>query len=441
MRTILIGPLCVVALSITSVARGEAPKLDMNDVSWLWPAPQNAADLDRVLSISSIQAKDGSDVWSDDQFQDLIATIESDASKLGESQIGLRDSFRNKQMWKIAAMRIDPTAPGGHVSIVDAFGSSPQIRLVLQPVDVSGEAVVVHDVAVHLVFDYTVADATSSRKVPDREAFTSILRELDGLKAMSEIAGATTTGKSLGVHPGLKAEVDGLSQAVKDFLESHLASENLSAMAIMGLDRTLPEPWMFLALGKSRQPPGCFGPVPFLPVQVIDFRSMSVSPPPIVNNRSLIDSRFVVPVNERRGVATAALFNRGVVLDDFAIVGTDGDDEVFDGELRYRDIADVVANPVMSHFFNTDCVSCHTETRRRIALDLEPGTFAFRVGSQVPEIADEVLPKHDWNVRNFGWFPPHRVIGGGPTVATATQRTANETAEVVSFIAEEYGER
>lgn len=441
MRTILMGLLCVVVPSIMSTARCEAPLLDMNDVSWLWPAPQNAADLDRVLSISSIQAKDGSDVWSDDQFQDLIATIESDASKLGESQIGLRDSFRNKETWKIAAMRVDPTAPGGHVSVVDAFGSSPQIRLVLQPVDVSGEAVVVHDVAVHLVFAYTVADATSSRKVPDREAFTSILKELDGLKAMSEMAGATTTGKPLGVHPGLKANFDGLSQAIKDFLASHLASEKLSAMAVMGLDRALPEPWMFLALGKSRQPPGRFGPVPFLPVQVIDFRSMSVSPPPVVNNRSPIDSRFVVPVNERRGVATAVLFNRDVALDDFAKLGTDGSSEVFDSEWRNRDIADVVANPITSHFFNTDCVSCHTETRRRIALDVDAGPFAFRVGSQVPAIDEDVLPKHDWNVRNFGWFPPHRAIGGGPMVATATQRTANETAEVVSFIAEEYGER
>ena len=441
MRTILIGLLCIVGLNITSTTRGQAPKLDMNDVSWLWPAPQNAADLDRVLSIASIQSVDGSDVWSDDQFQDLIATIESDASKLGESQIGLRDSFRSKQTWKIAAMRVDPTAPGGHVSVVDAFGSSPQIRLVLQPVDVSGEAVVVHDVAVHLVFAYTVADATSSRRVPDREAFATILKELDRLKVMSEMAGAATTGKSLGVHPGLKADVDGLLPAVKDFLARHLVSEKLSAMAIMGLDRELPEPWMFLALGKSRQAPHRFGAIPFLPVQVIDFRSMSVSPPPVVNNRSPIDSRFVVPVNERRGVATAVLFDHDAALEDFAILGTDGDDEVLDSELQNRDIADVVANPVTSHFFNTDCISCHTETRRRIALDIDAGAFAFRVGTQVPEIDEDVLPKHDWNVRNFGWFPPSRAIGGGPTVATATQRTANETAEVVSFIAEEYGER
>ncbi len=41
-----------------------------------------------------------------------------------------------------------------------------------------------------------------------------------------------------------------------------------------------------------------------------------------------------------------------------------------------------------------------------------------------------VLPKDDWVLRNFGWatFP-------GPTpAATASRRTAAETAEVVKFI-------
>jgi hypothetical protein len=51
-----------------------------------------------------------------------------------------------------------------------------------------------------------------------------------------------------------------------------------------------------------------------------------------------------------------------------------------------------------------------------------------------PPIAADVLPKDDWNVRNFGWFQPSAFIGGGPTVATVTQRTANETADVVEFI-------
>ncbi len=72
---------------------------------------------------------------------------------------------------------------------------------------------------------------------------------------------------------------------------------------------------------------------------------------------------------------------------------------------------------------------------------LEPGAFAYLRDEQPPQIDPEVLPQHDWNVRNLGWFPPSRFIGGGPTVPTVTQRTANETAEVVQFIQEHYREQ
>jgi len=418
------------------------PKLDMNDVSWLWPVPQTASELATVISMDSLRSEDGKPVWSDEQFADLIRTVEGDASKLGTSQIGLEDSFRDKATWKIVAMRVDPTAPGGHTAIVDAFSSSPQIRLIVQPVDVRGGRAIVHDVAVHMVYDF-LRDGVDAkgRKLPDRAAFKKIVKDLEQLKSISEQGGAATTGKPLGVHPGLKANVDGLHSEIRKFLGRHLSSDKLTAMAIMGLDGKNPDPWMFLALAKF--PPGAnrFGPVPFLPLQMIDFRTLKVSPAPIVNNRAPITNRLVIPAAERLGVSTAALFNRTIDKNALASIGNDGTADVTDGEAKNRDIPDIVADPKASHFFNTDCVSCHTESTRRIRLGFSPGNFAFRVDGSVPPVDPEVLPKDDWNLRNFGWFPPHAFIGGGPTVATATQRTANETAEVVAFIEREYGER
>ncbi|HET9534605.1 MAG TPA: hypothetical protein VFP43_04560 [Mesorhizobium sp.] len=50
----------------------------------------------------------------------------------------------------------------------------------------------------------------------------------------------------------------------------------------------------------------------------------------------------------------------------------------------------------------------------------------------VDGVARAVLPKEDWNVRNFGWFKSF--LNMGPAVPTATRRTATETAEVVEFI-------
>ena len=97
----------------------------------------------------------------------------------------------------------------------------------------------------------------------------------------------------------------------------------------------------------------------------------------------------------------------------------------FDDSLKNAEIVDLIANPTISHFFNTDCVSCHTETTRRQALQLVPGAFAYALPEGVAGVSQDVLPANKWNVRNFGWFE---------TAATITQRTANETAQVVEFI-------
>ena len=83
---------------------------------------------------------------------------------------------------------------------------------------------------------------------------------------------------------------------------------------------------------------------------------------------------------------------------------------------------DLIADPTKSHFFNTDCVSCHTETRR--AMDLLP----LNDIDVVAGINPAALSNGDWNVRNFGWSPE------APARATVTRRTAAETAAVVAFI-------
>jgi hypothetical protein len=84
-------------------------------------------------------------------------------------------------------------------------------------------------------------------------------------------------------------------------------------------------------------------------------------------------------------------------------------------------VLNVIADPAKSHFFNTDCVSCHTETRRAMEL-LRP--------RNVPKINAAPLPNGPWNVRNFGWSP----LVEGPVHGTVTRRTAAETAAVVDFI-------
>jgi hypothetical protein len=88
---------------------------------------------------------------------------------------------------------------------------------------------------------------------------------------------------------------------------------------------------------------------------------------------------------------------------------------------KAKEILDSIVDPTKSHFFNTDCVSCHTETRRAMTL--------LNV-TDVPGVDSGVLPNGEWNVRNFGWSPAIE----GTIRGTVTRRTAAETAAVLAFI-------
>lgn len=441
MRSLLTVLLLVATLTV--IANAAPPKLASNDVTWLWPVPQSADELTSVISVASLHDDKGEPVWSDAQFADMLATADGPAARVGSHRIGLPASVRSKEVWKVVAFRADPTAPGSHELIRKNFGDKPQLRLVLQPVTVEAGAVEVHDIAVHLVYSFMLPSNDQSSKQPDKAHFREIVADLDMLKEFGEKAGVTTNGVPLGVHPGLKAKAPGLSEKVRAFLAKHLSSSRVDAMALMALEH--PEPWIFIPMAKIPPNVEHFGPIPFLPAQMLSFRSPAgVSPEPRVNNLNKVPSNVILPADEkdRRGVSTAPLFEDETIdLDAFAMIGKNEQGErVLDAELKNRDIPDLIAHPDRSHFFNTDCLSCHTETSRRLRFKLAPGPFAYLQGAEPPMIDDEVLPKHDWNVRNLGWFPPSPFIGGGPTAPTVTQRTANETAEVVAFIEREYRE-
>ncbi len=417
---------------MTAIGSAANPKLDLNDVSWLWPVPLTAVDVDGLIAMDSLKDRAGEPIWSDQHFGELLQVAESDDAKVGDKRILLKPEFKTKATWKVAAMRIDPSAPGANEAAVKKLGSSPQIRLIVQPVTKDNGKAVVHDFAVHLVFSFA---ANGQRGVPDKIKFKTIVEGIDLLKKRSTDGGISTVGP-LGVHPGLAANVPGLGAAIRDFLSSHLVEKNMSAMAIMGLPNEF-EPWIFVALSPTTTG---FKRVPFLPSQMLGFVSpQGVTPSPIVNNLNPISSElFVANAANRKGVATAALFVNGVELDTLAIVGKDAaGNNVSDDTVKNRDIPDIVANPTTSHFFNTDCVSCHTESQRRSILQIPVTAFVFQVSGSAPKVADDSISKHRWNVRNFGWFPD-ALDSQRLTVPSVTQRTANESAEVVDFIEREY---
>jgi hypothetical protein len=414
----------VAVLSAPASAAGVNPTLSADDVSWLFPAPHNTTDLANLIAMKDLGGANV--VWSPTVFQKFLSLVESKASFVEElnAQIGLPPDAHKIDAWFVAGVRFDPGAPGLDPAITEQFGQLPEIRLIVQPVSVSGGSVTIHDYAVHLIFDFVTPGTPAQpgcrpRLLPDQTAFNSIMSDVTDLKnklASGSIGAVpiTTAGLPLGVHPGLQnaATATAVVQAMRAVLERHLAAARLDAMSVVGTPATAPVPWIFLSMLVV---PGSQVVVP-VPSPTLDGTRfalalshphgapLAVVPAPATNNGVIATCKSAalgpggLPATVRHGVATADLFPKTPASRDevLAVTGT-------------------IANPSRSHFFNTDCASCHTETRLLQHQNLSPAG-----------IDPAVLPSGDWVVRNFGWSPSGQ--------ATVTRRAAAETQAVVDFL-------
>jgi hypothetical protein len=401
------------------------------------------ATLIAVSDLVAPNAQDGTrrdPVWSDAAFQQFLAIASSPAAQVAgtANSIGLPNAAQSKSSWFVAGVRIDAGAPGLSSEVRAQFGQVPEIRLITQPVTRGADGTP-HplDIAGHLIFDFVTATPEAPaqpgcfpRRVADLAAFRGIVAELAELRAKladGRLGGVNvvTAATPLGVHPGLAnaATAPSVRQEMKSFLERHLSAERLGSMAIMGVPSGAFAPWIFLAMLKV--PPGAVPSAPnggFIPVHgpTLDGQQFAqmlagagnnprVVPLPRTNNANPITCQHGAlltpqPVAARNGSSTAELF----------VDPTPPADKV-------REILDRIADPTKSHFFNTDCVSCHTETTRAMRL--------LQL-NDVPGVDKSAVPNGEYNVRNFGWSPEIE----GQTRGTVTRRTAAEIAAVVAFI-------
>jgi hypothetical protein len=426
--------------------------LSANDVSWLFPVPTRAEDFAKLIAVRDLTTENSNDptkrdpVWPDAAFQKFIEIADGPAAQVAvagsQTGIGLPADVKSIDAWFIAGVRIDAGAPGLSNDIREQFGQSPEIRLIIQPVTRNPDGTPnVHDIAGHLIFDFTLENpnelaraACSPRPRPksDREAFNAIVVDVAAMrtKLSNGQLGAhkvTTSGVPLGVHPGLAdaTTANNLRQEIKSFLEKHISGQRLDAMAIAGLPAGAHAPWIFLSMMKLRPgelpalPRGGFVPVPgpalngqqFAQMLEPDGKNPRVVPTPQTNNLNAITCKNAVvssaslPPAQRAGVATASLFVNPPPSAD-----------------KTKAILDVIADTTKSHFFNTDCISCHSETQL---------SMQILHTKDVPGIDSAALPTGPWDVRNFGWAPP---AGKGVFHAEVTRRTATETTAVVTFI-------
>lgn len=433
----------VTAGGLANSMQATTPNFDVNDVSWLFPFPKEE-NINALISMEALKTADGQLLWPKSAFEELLVIADGkDAAIQDGPRINLPAEVRQMSAWKIAGVRFDPSAPGTAPKIIDEFGSDPQIRLILQPV--TGTLTKTHDITVHVIYSFSkpedgpIKSNTFPKAVPDEMAFLEVVKDLAEVKSLATELGAATSGQELGVHPGLDSPTASteVSKLMKNALIKHLSRGKLRAMAIMGLPNEF-EPWIFVAItlkdGKYIAAPGFTMPSLELKAQAISFvPPKGVFPTPVANNRAPIINQINVPLEQRRGVSTAVLFQTGLNLAAKAEIARKGDDgnPDFDKEATNGEIVDIIANPTRSHFFNTDCVSCHTETTRAGILNIKPGNLAFKA-VDLSKLRDKVTPKSQWNVRNFGWGPPREPI------ATVSRRAFNETAESAAFINNNY---
>ncbi|MGY4399283.1 hypothetical protein [Bradyrhizobium sp. USDA 3315] len=417
----------------TASAQTPLKPLSANDVSILFPPPKAPADLAGLIAVSDLAGPTGAPqrLLSDEDFARFIANAEHPEREgvpdSGARRIQLPDAVKKIDAWFVAGIRIDPGAPGLSADVIAQFGRQPQIRLIIQPVTNGPQGFKVHDTAGHLIFSFNLVPdppldgcAPFPRFKPDDEAFKAIVRDVaslrDQLAAGKFGTAKVSTAGDMNVHPGLVgASAKPFRDAVKAFLEKHLSPQRLNTMAVMGISP--PEPWVFVSM--LRIPKAGLIPVPSPTLDGVHAAQMfsiagetHVVPRPVTNNENPVTCRHAalqsppLPSADRKGVSTADFIDANVP------------------NSRVLEIVNVIADPKRSHFFNTDCVSCHTETAQPLKRKVQ--------GFTVPGVNRAVLPKEDWNVRNFGWFPSF--LHGGPAAATITRRAAAETADVVSFI-------
>lgn len=427
-RTILsAGAMAFAAiLSFTSpaVVADALEPLHPLDVSILFPAPKDAADLTNFISVADLTDAGGAPLIPDPLFQEFLAIAAGDASKIalpgGQSaQIGLPDGVENIKNWFVAGIRVDVGAPGLSKNVMAAFGQIPQVRLILQPVTTQGGTIKIHDRAAHMIFSFAKGRAETQedctipmlRKIdPDLTHFRVALADFVSLRddlAKGSFGGTPiTTQGLLDVHPAL-ADTNArkpFRDSLVKMLGKNLSAGQLGAMAAMGLPKSGSEPWIFIAMQRQ---PGT-GKLVAVPSPALDGKATAESvrffgdkviPAPVSDNLNETMTTCFRPPNDRKGVSTATLLKAAATEQDTIT------------------LTDIIADPSKSHFFNTDCVSCHTETR--LLRSSSPTT-------KIAGVAEAVLPKNQWNVRNFGWG-----LEAGGLRPTITRRAATETDEVV----------
>ena len=135
-------------------------QLDANDISFLLPAPTSKAEVDALISLND-QGADGK-LFPDALLDKLME--EAKTVSVGDVKIvGCNWLVPPHGVWKVAGIRVNPSALGTNPVVLKQIGIVPGIRLIAQPVTIDGDKFVLHDFAAHVVFNFTLPRPDTQR--------------------------------------------------------------------------------------------------------------------------------------------------------------------------------------------------------------------------------------------------------------------------------------
>ena len=351
----------------------------MNDVSVLYPLPADRAELDAMLAPATSGARG-----------ELLPRA------LGDLLPELREGQRARD-WdslRVVSVRLDPCFPSPETA-----GCTPQVRLVLQPIDAAPDGRFVGaDAALHVFYAL------------DREALLALIETL------VEARGELDLALPLVEHPRLAVEgLEGaFATALRDALLSQIGEENLTRVTFFAL-RDGGRAWDLGGFDRvdgalvAMAIPGVEGAVQRIvalppaapPPARPDFR-IAVDPAPEVE---LVDD--VSPLFEPAELVT---------------LSPEVQASAIEAALR-------VESPLSHDPTTIDCASCHVATSARRTAEARIGVLESdaRYTSELDLTSPDTVPAGALGraFHAFGYL--------GPDVAVS-QRTVNETAATVTYL-------
>jgi hypothetical protein len=396
-----------------SFTRRPAAGFDVNDVSLLFPLknkapyPAISVDAEELIPRSIFEAVL--------RFEDANASMSS-LPYLDGKFVG------NRKRWFVTSIRIDdcgevfefsPATDGSPVA-TRGQGCQSRLRLVIQPFNLFGNPIAT---AIHLLFKL------------DSASQAGLVRDLSVVKRISrDTLGLSTDGQPLMLHPGLVAEAasensNAVALAVRDAVLNALgpAPTDLSRPSLELVTMSLQvaiDHWKFVGGHVENGVWNRF--VTEFSKQYNDGSDPSLAPgvEDLACDRNavcLFRPALQVTTPRPSGLVLSEIFQD---LPDMKALQVPG----------YRNDAihiasEIIDTPSKTHFFNTNCVSCHASSNLRdpeklhTSLDSQPGVTPFVPKRHLSGLMNNVI--------NFGYW------GSSPRIST---RTASESARVADSL-------